>query len=170
METDCLKLETLTRSVTETRALGRRIGNAITGGLVIALTGDLGSGKTAFVQGLAKGIGVPDADYVTSPTYSIIHEYSGRLALFHMDLYRINDSSEAEDIGIYDLIQPENLVAIEWPEMIASELPKDHLSLFFEIQSDTTRKISICAYGLQAKSVIRRLDISTKNGCAAQQK
>lgn len=135
------------------------MGRAIRGGLVITLTGDLGSGKTAFVQGLAKGMGVPDELYVTSPTYSIINEYPGRLALYHIDLYRITDAREVEDIGLYDLFQPETVVAIEWPEIIASNLPEDRIVLALNIHDDKTRNISISAYGLQAQTVIRRLDI-----------
>lgn len=152
-------METVTRSVNETRALGRRIGKSLTSGMVITLSGDLGSGKTAFVQGLAKGLGVSDAHYVTSPTYAIINEYPGRLALFHVDLYRLEDAGAAADIGISEIFDSNTVVAVEWPEIIAEDLPHNRLALTFTILDDKIRKISICAYGLQAKSVIKRLGI-----------
>ena len=152
-------METITRSVKETRALGRQIGKALASGMVLTLAGDLGSGKTAFVQGLAQGIGVPDDYYVTSPTYAIINEYPGRLPLIHIDLYRMQDAKAAEDIGIYDIIDPDHVVAVEWPEIISAELPAARLSLRFDILGEKIRKISLRAYGLQAESVIARLDI-----------
>lgn len=152
-------METVTRSVNETRALGRRIGKSLTGGLVITLSGDLGSGKTAFVQGLAKGLGVSDDYYVTSPTYAIINEYPGRLPLFHVDLYRLADAGAAADIGLSEILDSNTVVAVEWPEIIAADLPDNRLALTFTMLDDKIRKISIYAYGLQAKSVIRRLGI-----------
>lgn len=149
----------LSRSPANTQSLGRRIGATLSTGMVLTLTGDLGSGKTAFVQGLARGLDVPDEYYVTSPTYTIINEYPGRLPLFHIDLYRMSGVESLDDIGLYDIFHPEHVIAIEWPALIASELPEDHLALKFEIIDDEKRNISIRAYGLNAQDVIKRLDI-----------
>jgi tRNA threonylcarbamoyladenosine biosynthesis protein TsaE len=159
MKTEFLEVEMLTRSSAKTHALGRKIGEALSTGMIITLTGDLGSGKTAFVQGLARGLGVPPDYYVTSPTYTIINEYPGRFPLFHIDLYRLTDARAVADIGFYDVLHPENVIAIEWPQIIASELPSDLIALHFVIRNRTTRKISIRAYGLPGKSVIQRLGI-----------
>lgn len=159
MKTEFLEVEMVTRSPAETHALGRKIGEALSTGMVITLTGDLGSGKTAFVQGLAQGLCVPPDYYITSPTYTIINEYPGRFPLFHIDLYRLTDALAAADIGLYDILHPENVIAIEWPEIIASELPRDLIALHFQIRNRTTRKISIRTYGLHGKSVIEKLGI-----------
>ena len=91
--------ETTTHSAEETRAFGERLGRHITAGTTIALTGDLGSGKTVFVQGIARGLHVPAEYYITSPTFTLINEYPGRLRLHHIDLYRIEDPIEIEEIG-----------------------------------------------------------------------
>jgi tRNA threonylcarbamoyladenosine biosynthesis protein TsaE len=156
MKTESLEFETVTRSEAQTCTLGQKIGKALSTGMVITLTGDLGSGKTAFVQGLARGLHVPGDYYVTSPTYTIINEYPGRLPLFHVDLYRIPDAQGVADIGFYDILREENVIAIEWPEIIVSELPRDLIALQFEILNQKTRKISIRAYGLQGKIVIKK--------------
>jgi tRNA threonylcarbamoyladenosine biosynthesis protein TsaE len=159
MKTESLEVETLTRSPAQTQALGQKIGKALSTGMVITLTGDLGSGKTAFVQGLAEGLCVPDDYYITSPTYTIINEYPGRFPLFHIDLYRIPDAQGVAEIGLYDILHRGNVIAIEWPEIIASQLPRDSIALHFEIRNHTTRKISIRTYGLQGKSVIEKLGV-----------
>jgi tRNA threonylcarbamoyladenosine biosynthesis protein TsaE len=159
MKTELLEIEMITRSPAETHALGRKIGEALSTGMVITLTGDLGSGKTAFVQGLARGLRVPPDYYITSPTYTIINEYPGRFPLFHIDLYRLTDAQAVADIGCYDMLHPENVIAIEWPEIIASELPRDLIALHFEIRNRNTRKISIRTCGLCGKSVIEKLGV-----------
>ncbi|MFH0728492.1 MAG: tRNA (adenosine(37)-N6)-threonylcarbamoyltransferase complex ATPase subunit type 1 TsaE [Pseudomonadota bacterium] len=168
MKTESPEFETLTRSPAGTHALGRKIGKALSTGMVITLTGDLGSGKTAFVQGLARGLGVPDDYYITSPTYTIINEYPGRYPLFHLDLYRISDARSVEDIGLLDLLHLENVVAIEWPEIILPELPRDFIALHFEILNRTTRKISIYTYGLNGKSVIQKLGVVETSGAESK--
>ncbi len=160
METPDSVLEITSRSAEDTYEAGRRTGEALTQGLVLALRGDLGSGKTTFVQGLARGLGVPASYYVTSPTYTIVNEYPGRIRLFHIDLYRLGSPEELEDIGLLELLQPDAVVAIEWPEITVGALPKDHLAVTFRIRKADTRRICLHAYGLQAGSVIGRLDLS----------
>jgi tRNA threonylcarbamoyladenosine biosynthesis protein TsaE len=158
MEGPSEPIDIICPSAADTHALGRRIGQAIASGVILTLRGDLGSGKTTFVQGLAGGLGVPASYYVTSPTYTIINGYPGRLPLYHIDLYRLGSPEELEDIGFYDLLQPEAVVAIEWPELAVEKLPPDHLSLVFEILDNDARKIRLRSYGLQGRSVIDRLD------------
>lgn len=121
------------------------MGTAITDGTVLALTGDLGSGKTSFVQGLAIGLEVPNGYYITSPSYTLINEYPGRYPLFHVDLYRISDPVDMEDIGLYEILDDNGVVAIEWADRIGQELLADSINIHFEITNDETRKIHICA-------------------------
>ena len=151
------KYQITTRSVDETQNLGKIIGTAVTGGTVLALTGDLGSGKTAFVQGLARGLEVPDDYYITSPSYTLINEYPGRFPLFHVDLYRITDSVDIEDIGLYEILDDNGVVAIEWADRIEQKLLPDPITIHFELTGDKTRKICITAYDLKNADLLKNI-------------
>ena len=141
----------------DTQKLGEIIGTTVTGGTVLALTGDLGSGKTAFVQGLARGLEVPDDYYITSPSYTLINEYPGRFPLFHVDLYRITDSVGIEDIGLYEILDDNGVVAIEWADRIEQKLLPDSITIHFEITDDDTRKICITAYDLKNVTLLKNI-------------
>jgi len=151
------KYQITTRSVDETQKLGEIIGTAVTGGTVLALTGDLGSGKTAFVQGLARGLEVPDDYYITSPSYTLINEYPGRFPLFHVDLYRITASVGIEDIGLYEILGDNRVVAIEWADRIEQKLLPDSIAIRFEFTDDDTRKIYITAYDLKNATLLKNI-------------
>jgi tRNA threonylcarbamoyladenosine biosynthesis protein TsaE len=151
------KYQITTRSVDDTQKLGEIIGTTVTGGTVLALTGDLGSGKTAFVQGLARGLEVPDDYYITSPSYTLINEYPGRFPLFHVDLYRITDSVGIEDIGLYEILDDNGVVAIEWADRIEQKLLPDSITIHFEITDDDTRKICITAYDLKNVTLLKNI-------------
>ena len=147
-----------TRSPDETQKLGETIGKWIEHPLVIGLSGDLGSGKTAFVQGLAAGLEVPSEYYITSPTFTLINEYPGRLPLFHVDLYRLDGVSDFEDIGLNDLLYDQAVTAIEWAEKMSNDLPAEHLAMTFEITKDDYRNISLIAYGHNLVNLIKALE------------
>ncbi len=103
----------------ETIDIGRRLGRAVSGEFSIALTGDLGTGKTTLIQGMARGMGVDEAYYITSPTFTIINEYpAGDLRLCHLDLYRLADPEELDYIGFNDLLTPATVLAVEWPGLL----------------------------------------------------
>jgi tRNA threonylcarbamoyladenosine biosynthesis protein TsaE len=142
-----LSTDITTHSVDETREFGQKLGAAITHPLAIALIGDLGSGKTAFVQGLAKGLEVPADYYITSPTFTLINEYPGRLPLLHVDLYRLETIRELEDIGLDELYYGRAVLAIEWADKLAGEPFDESLSMSFKIMDDNCRKISILGHG-----------------------
>ncbi|HIR84281.1 MAG TPA: tRNA (adenosine(37)-N6)-threonylcarbamoyltransferase complex ATPase subunit type 1 TsaE [Candidatus Galloscillospira excrementavium] len=111
-------------SVEETEQLGQALAEHLGPGAVVAFTGDLGAGKTAFVRGLARGLGIPDR--VTSPTFTIVNEYEGgRLPLFHFDMYRLASSEELFDIGWEDYLARGGVCAVEWSENIADALEGD---------------------------------------------
>ena len=115
-----------THSAAETEALGERLAARLTGGEVIAYTGDLGAGKTAFTRGLARGLGITDR--VTSPTFTIVNEYEGgRLPLFHFDMYRLSSSDELYDIGWEDYLARGGVCAVEWGESVADALEEKEL-------------------------------------------
>ena len=115
-----------THSAAETEALGEQLALRLTGGEVIAYTGDLGAGKTAFTRGLARGLGITDR--VTSPTFTIVNEYeAGRLPLFHFDMYRLSSSDELYDIGWEDYLARGGVCAVEWSEIVADALEENEL-------------------------------------------
>ena len=151
-------IQITTRSIVETKALGQKMGTCISGEIVLALTGELGSGKTSFVQGLAKGLDIPDDYYITSPTYTLINEYPGRYPLFHVDLYRIEDPFAFEDIGLYEILYGKSVVAIEWADRLHENLPAEHVAIHFEILDDETRKICITASGRKGINLIRKVE------------
>jgi len=151
------KYQITTRSVDDTQKLGEIIGTAVTGGTVLALTGDLGSGKTAFVQGLARGLEVPDDYYITSPSYTLINEYPGRYPLFHVDLYRISDPMDMENIGLYEILHNSGIVAIEWADRIEQKLLPDPINIHFELTGEKSRKICITAYDLKNANLLKNI-------------
>lgn len=120
-----------TRSPQETFALGKRIGETARAGQIYTLTGDLGTGKTVFTQGVAEGIGISEP--VSSPTFTIVQEYgSGRLPFYHFDVYRIGDVEEMEEIGYDDYFFGEGVCLIEWAELIREILPEKRISVTIE--------------------------------------
>ena len=146
-----------TASPEESRRLGKIIGDALQSPAIMGLTGDLGCGKTVFVQGLARGLSVPDHYPVTSPTYTFINEYPGRLPLCHVDLYRLISTDELTDIGFDDIADGSGVVAIEW----ADRLPEGFLALDMEISigmtGDDTRHFQVFFYGRPPANLIRDL-------------
>lgn len=146
------------RSAAQTRKLGQCLGSGIHQVTVIALTGDLGSGKTVFVQGLAKGLDVSEKYYITSPTFTLINEYPGRHCLFHVDLYRIEHPSELEEIGLEEILKEDAVIAIEWAEKLPGEALSDHLELRFNIIGANARRLDVFAYGQPAVNLLKTLE------------
>jgi len=144
-------------SLTETQSLGEKIGRNLDSKFMIGLSGELGSGKTSFVQGLARGLDVPENFYITSPTYSIIHEYPGRIPLFHIDLYRIRGKDEIVETGLYEMLDRFGIFAIEWPGFVINDLGADFLSIHFEFAGDDTREIRMTAHGERSAELMKEL-------------
>ena len=136
-------MQFITKSPEETELLGQKLGAVLRGGEVIAYRGDLGAGKTAFTRGLARGLGI--SMRVTSPTYTIVNEYTGgRLPLFHFDMYRLGSSDELFDIGWEDYLARGGVCAVEWSENVEDALQG---AIRVTIEKDTfeadTRRITI---------------------------
>jgi len=139
-------------SPAETRALGARLGRSARAGEVFALSGDLGAGKTCFIQGLGEGLGVGDP--VTSPTFVFIVEHRGRLPLYHVDLYRTTSLAEVRALGLEELIGGEwrdGVTALEWADRAAAVLPPDSVWVRLDGAGDEARTIDLS--GLAAERV-----------------
>jgi tRNA threonylcarbamoyladenosine biosynthesis protein TsaE len=132
----------LSASVEQTVAIGRIIGGVLRQGDVIALSGPLGAGKTQLVRGMADGVGT-DPRLVASPTYVLMHEYTGRLTLVHIDAYRLQGLSDLESIGWTDELLDESATVIEWADRIAPELPADCLTITLNHVDDNTRQLTL---------------------------
>lgn len=129
----------LAENKTETQKVAETLGLSLSGGEIIFLKGDLGAGKTAFVGGLLKGLGI-NAD-ATSPTFSLVNEYNGEKTLYHFDMYRINTEEELYSIGFYDYLGSGAVIAIEWAENVIDYLPECDISVKIEKTGENERKI-----------------------------
>lgn len=131
------------KTLEETSKVAFLLARLVLPGDVICLSGDLGAGKTALTQEIAKGLDVPSSCYVTSPTFSILQEYPGRLPLYHFDFYRLSDEVEVEDLGFEEYFYLSGLCVIEWAEIAGSLIPKSRLLLKMTIENDLSRKVEI---------------------------
>lgn len=134
--------------------LGRVIGEILRSGDVVALVGDLGMGKTTLVQGIAKGLDIQS--HITSPTFTLIKEYSGRLPLYHIDVYRLDDPEEILLLGFDELLSGDGVVVVEWADRIEDLLPKDYLKVVLTRQMDL-RRVDIEARGTGYEGLIEEL-------------
>ena len=130
-----------TNSDKETEAIGEAFGRSVKDGTVIAMYGDLGAGKTAFVRGMARGMGI--SERVSSPTFTIVNEYLGERTLIHFDMYRLGSADELFDIGWEDYLARGAVCAVEWSENVEEAFYGDEVRLTIEKLSDTSRKITI---------------------------
>ena len=136
-------MQFLTTTPEQTEALGERLAAALHGGEIIAYRGELGAGKTAFTRGLARGVGCRGR--VTSPTFTIVNEYEGRIPLFHFDMYRLDSADELFDIGWDDYLERGGVCAVEWSENVADAIPPDAVRVAIERApgGDDCRRITI---------------------------
>jgi tRNA threonylcarbamoyladenosine biosynthesis protein TsaE len=130
-----------TRSEEETFKLGNLIGRVLEAGDIIALDGDLGAGKTHFTKGVAKGLEV--SDYITSPTFTIVNQYEGRLPLYHFDVYRIDDINEMYEIGFDEYLFGNGVCVIEWADIVKELLPEKKIEIYINKVDDLNREINI---------------------------
>jgi tRNA threonylcarbamoyladenosine biosynthesis protein TsaE len=140
-----------TSSPDETFLVAERLGRLLEPGDVVALIGELGSGKTLFAQGLARGLEVPGSFVVTSPTFTLVNEYPGRLTFYHLDLYRIDDPTQCVDLGLDDLLYGQGAAAIEWAERLGVELPEERLEVHLTFAGETGRRLQFRAFGGRMK-------------------
>ncbi len=148
----------LSHTSEQTLDLGKQIGLAVSTPFAIALKGDLGAGKTTLVQGLAKGLGVDENYYITSPTFNIINEYPAKdCRLCHLDLYRLGSADELEYIGFDDLAGPDALIVVEWPGFLEEMQYAFDLEIKFEFDADYNRIISLFPSGHTGVNLVSNL-------------
>jgi tRNA threonylcarbamoyladenosine biosynthesis protein TsaE len=140
----------------ETQALGEALAALCEPGDLVLLSGEMGAGKTAFTQGLGRGLGVTDR--ITSPTFTIAHQYAGRLTVHHLDVYRLEHLHEALDVGLSEILDEGSLVVIEWGDAIVPVLPRDFLEVRLSFgEGDDDRELRLRAVGSRWSARDRRL-------------
>jgi tRNA threonylcarbamoyladenosine biosynthesis protein TsaE len=138
--------------------LGRLLGELLQPGDVILLTGPLGAGKTTLTQALGQGIGVAADCYITSPSFSLAHEYQGRLPLYHLDLYRLDSEEEIEELGFLDFIYGRGATVIEWPERLGRLKPSAALELNLSFAGESSRAAILTPVGEQWRARLIELE------------
>ncbi len=147
-----------TQSARETVQWGKRIGGFLRSGMVVALVGELGSGKTHLIKGLAAGVGVKRAGRIASPSFTLVHEYQGRIPFYHIDLYRLTAEEEAERLGLEEYLGGAGVAAVEWADRIPSFLPGELLRIRFRFLDCHRRSIDLQGKGGRYEEIVDLLD------------
>ena len=143
-------------SAEETRRIGTRLGQELRGGDVLGISGELGSGKTCLVQGIARGLEVDPAIPITSPTFTLVGEYPGRVPLRHADFFRVESYARLEDAGFDDLLDSDAVLVVEWPERFPEVLPAERLEIRIALVSESERRLCLEGKGVRARELVRR--------------
>ena len=151
----------ITTSQEQTWQIGEMLGARLDAGDTVCLYGDLGAGKTSFSYGIALGLEVEE-QYITSPTFTFVNEYQGRVPLYHIDLYRLKDPDELENIGFAEYIDSDGVTVIEWAERAEDELPVECLSVYLSYVNDHSREIGFLAEGERYEKILDELSSALK--------
>jgi tRNA threonylcarbamoyladenosine biosynthesis protein TsaE len=138
-----------------TESFGRRLGPLLFPGAVVALVGGLGAGKTHFVRAVAEGLGVKNPAAVTSPTFTLVHEYPARLPVYHFDTYRLNSPDEFVALGTDEYFHGDGACLIEWADRVADVLPIERLELRFQVVSECVRDLTITSFGERYRTLVK---------------
>lgn len=141
-----------TASPDETARAGAALGRVLAPGDVVALDGELGAGKTCFAEGIARGLGVAADERIASPSFTLVNEHSGRIRLFHIDLYRLERADELDEIGFFDYLDGGGVAVVEWFDRFADLKPGERLDIRIEITGPESRRIHAAAFGDAARA------------------
>jgi tRNA threonylcarbamoyladenosine biosynthesis protein TsaE len=144
-----------------TLALGRRLGELLFPGAIIALIGPLGAGKTFLVRAIAEGLGVTDSRIVSSPTFVLIQEYAGRLPIYHFDTYRLKTIADFAELGVYEYFEGDGVCLIEWADRVTMLLPPEQLSVTLEVTGELSRRVDLETHGQRYEELLGALGTRT---------
>jgi len=159
MKKNSRHIEIISSGAQETMDIAFLVGKKLKNGDILALSGELGSGKTCFTSGLARGLGVNEEYKITSPTFTLINEYPGRCNLYHFDLYRLSVYSEFEELGYEEFFSGDGVVVIEWAEKISVIIPDSAFFLKFDYLDENSRKINIYGPEIRLKELAEVLKL-----------
>lgn len=154
----------VTRSAQQTRNWGKKLGKLLRGGEIIGLSGELGSGKTCFVRGMAEGLKVGKEAWVRSPSFTLINEYHGRLPMYHIDLYRVGSQKEMEELNLRDYLFSDGVSVVEWFEHLPAQEIEEYLCIDFEHADGNKRRLKFTAHGNRYDEIIRGLRVKGIKG------
>jgi tRNA threonylcarbamoyladenosine biosynthesis protein TsaE len=143
-------------SVEKTNSLGKKLGSFMLAGDLIALSGELGAGKTTFVKALARGLGIPE-DGVSSPSYTLLNEYNGRIPMYHFDLYRLEGADDVDDLGFDEYMEGDGLAVVEWADVAPQILPSEYLEIKIMISGEENRDLELKGIGERYVKIVERL-------------
>jgi tRNA threonylcarbamoyladenosine biosynthesis protein TsaE len=151
-----MPLQIVSPSSSDTQKLGQELGQLLDAGDIVCLSGELGSGKTVLSKGIAQGLGVSHERAVRSPSFVLIHRYQGRVAIYHVDLYRLEGPTDIVDIGLRDLLGGDGVAVIEWADKLETSLPAERLDITLAHRTEGTRLITISPQGGRYDQLIAR--------------
>ena len=154
-------LDVLSKSDEETRALGEQVGRLAEPGDVYLLEGTLGAGKTTLTQGIARGLDVEG--YASSPTFTLVNEYAGRIPLYHIDLYRLTGASEVYDLGLDEYLFGPGATVVEWADRAIEAMPEEHLLMVLQYAGENIRKLHLDAKGKRYELLLDELAKARSN-------
>lgn len=149
-----MAIQRVSHSHLETETLGEELGRLLDDGGIVCLYGDLGSGKTVFTKGLARGLGVPPEAVVRSPSFILMQQYAGRLPVYHADLYRLDSVQDVDDIGLRDVLGGGGVAVIEWADKLEASLPAERLDVVLQHLDEDTRLIILEAEGTRYRHLL----------------
>ena len=158
-------LEVVTGSAMETGSLGQRVGSLLGPGDFVALTGDLGTGKTEFAKGVAVGMGVDAAIPITSPTFTLLNIYQGRIPLYHFDLYRLAGEGDIMELGFEEYFYGSGASLVEWAERLQGEMPGERLTITFSHGENGSRHLLFEPHGKRYEELMRELFPHNRKKC-----
>jgi tRNA threonylcarbamoyladenosine biosynthesis protein TsaE len=147
----------VSRSEKQTRRWGRELGLLLEGGEIIGLNGELGTGKTCLVRGVAEGLGVGADAWIRSPTFTLINEYHGRLPVYHIDLYRVSDAAEQRELNLREYLYGDGVSLVEWFEYLPHNEAEERLEIHMAHGGTQFRKLAFSAHGERYERLLRRL-------------
>jgi len=151
-------MKIITNSVDETLRLGVNLGKKLSRGDIVCFYGDLGSGKTTFIKGIAKELKV-NPNHVNSPTFVLLNIYEGKMPIYHFDLYRIDDSSQMQSIGYDEFIDADGISLIEWSEKLEGYIPREYLKIQISHKGESKRMIQVDAVGKKYKKYLEHIKL-----------
>jgi tRNA threonylcarbamoyladenosine biosynthesis protein TsaE len=143
----------------ETGEFGRRVGAALFPGTVVGLVGPLGAGKTQLARAIAEGLGIPNPDVVTSPTFVLIQEYDARLPIYHFDAYRLASEADFADLGAQEYFQGDGVCLVEWVDKVRGVLPQAYLEIRITITGPESRRIELHPHGERYEALAAQLTV-----------